>query len=179
MRNDAAPAERVNGFWSPEDEFKPPTEDHSCSEEIPRLRLIEGNPQFKITDEPREVLQRIHHADGLIAADGTFKPQIGQFELIQAALEGNRDALELISEHNGLRQWVEEWTGSDEARHVLSEVLQIVANPDPDSSEVDTVELVLSEDSQERSVILPQSTDASSGRQRHRRLLERLHPRPS
>ncbi len=205
MRNEAAHWEGYDGPQPPEevlrrdprDELKQPSEEFSLPGFAGKPRLVEVGPkqpdpaaalEFNVTDEPHEVLRRIHEADGLIAEDGIFKPERGQFELIRAALGGNQGALERITEHNGLRQWTEAWAGSAKARQVFDEVLQAVAEPtDTGADTVEFVPVVPMEDTREFPAISPEQSqvaadqtpqpDSHARRQRGRKLRRRLRPR--
>lgn len=193
MRNEAVRWEGYDGPRPPEevlrrdprDDRKSPSEEFSLPGLEGKPRLVEVGPEqpdpaaaleFNVTDEPHEVLRRIHEADGLIGEDGIFKPERGQFELIQAALEGNRDALALITERNGLRQWTEAWMGSAEARRVLDDLVEAFIK----HRDENTLELVLEGETLtdiETDLSPEPQPDPKSKPSHRRRVHRRLRPR--
>lgn len=89
----------------------PPEQQERIKQELLAQEEDAAALEFLVTDTAREVVAKFHRAEGGFNDRGEFIPQLGTFELLVAALDGDEEAYEYLGEDSGIQEWLDYWRG--------------------------------------------------------------------
>ncbi len=113
-----------------------PREDSEISSLVEEDLEPAASLEFTSSDSPHEVIEKMFSAGGVFDDRGEFVPQAGVLGSIEALAGGNREAIETLPEHNGLRQTVLHLLESPKQYDELLDLIESVGD-----GEFDTVEM--------------------------------------